>query len=178
MGNTGSRIWPITRLGVFGVAVALVVLGSASTAGASPKPDANAGTLTEYRAVNITDKGAFSGDWSHCLFVSAMKTVQHPSCSVSTSVTESVGGDVGFAYSVISAQVGFNVSFSTDETSTDTFDVQPGVSGWVEAGFRYERYTAGMEKRTCGIGGCAAWSSPDKVTIQKHLGPTFRFVPN
>lgn len=179
MGNIGARVMrPITRVGVVGATVVLAVLGSAGTAGASPKPVPRTGTMTEYRAVNITDKGAFSGDWTHCLYVTAEKTVQHPSCSVGASVTESVGGDVGFAYSVISADVGFNVSFSTDESSADTFDVKAGVSGWVEAGFRYEKYTAGMESRVCGIGGCGSWSSPDTVTVQKHLGPTFRFLPD
>ena len=131
----------------------------------------------KYRGVNKTYKGAFSGDWSHCVYVTKAKYTQTVSCTRGATVTETISGNIGFSASVISANVGFNVSFASTVSSSISVTVKRGGFGWYDVGFRYNRYTIGMEKRRCLAPSnvCGPWSRPDTVTVQQHTGNTYHY---
>jgi hypothetical protein len=159
----------------------VITLGFAVIAGVAVLPaTASAhtltGTTTEYRAVNMTDKGTFNGDWLTCVSVASSKVVQHPFCHSDVTITLQVSGGAGYTNGEISGAIGFNVSYSESTGQGTTWDVPAGEAGNGQVGWHYERYTAGMESRVCGIGGCGGWSSPTSVTIQKHLNPAYRFL--
>ena len=132
---------------------------------------------THYRMVSKVNKGTFSGDWVHCVYVTKAKYHQTVSCSKGKTVSESVSGSVGFSKSVISSSVGFNVSYSTTVSSSISVAIKPGGYGWYDVGFRYRKWVVGMQQRTCIVetGYCFAWSSTDHITVQQHLGNTYHY---
>src|SRR6266568_2552663 len=71
----------------------------------------------ENRGIGKTYEGAYSGDWTHCNYVSVAKYTQYVNCSKGRTVTESISGNAGFSAPVISGAVGFNVSYSTTVTA-------------------------------------------------------------
>ena len=132
----------------------------------------------EYRAAYKDYKGQFSGDWAHCLYVTKQKSPLSYSCTKTVSVSESISGNVGFSDGEISSSVGWNVAYSAGVSVAASVKVKAGGSGWLDDGFRYQRYVAGMEKRWCVqtlILSCNSWSKPDNVTVQRHIGNTFYY---
>jgi hypothetical protein len=156
------------------VTVGLMTAGPAlAVARANPHDDP---TTFQTRGIDKTFIGDFSGDWRHCNYVTKATYKQNVSCSQGETVSESVSGNVGFSDDEISGSVGFNVTFSSTVTATTGVTVNAGGSGWFDVGYRYAEYTIEMESRTCLLhGGCDPWSSPDKVTVQNHLGNTFHY---
>lgn len=132
---------------------------------------------TEYRGVHKTYIGQYSGDWKHCVYVTAANYKQNVSCAKGATVAETISGGAGYSGDVISASVGFSVTFSSTVTSSITVTVNKGGSGWYDVGYRYDEYTIGMERRTCVVqnGSCGAWSSPTTATVQHHLGDTYNY---
>jgi len=154
-------------------AAAPAMAATAGTAGTKSIP----GVYYKYRGIHKTYKGAFSGDWVRCVYVSKAKYNQTVSCTKGKTVSETISGNVGFTKAVVSANVGFNVAFSTQVSSTIAVTVKPGGFGWYDVGFRYNRYTIQMEKKRCLAPSnvCGAWSKPRTVTVQKHTGNTFHY---
>src|SRR5450759_1037323 len=127
-----------------------------------------------YRAVYKHDQGAFSGDWAHCLYITRQKSTLSYTCTKTVTVTETITGSAGFTADGISATVGFNVSYSAAVSVGATVRVRPGGHGWLDDGFRYERYAVGMQKRLCVLNDCGRWSATHRVIVQRHLGSTFK----
>ena len=180
-GNVLERGRPAARHTMRRAAAVLLVAGLAvPTMAAAP---AMAGTKIpptvyyKYRGVHKTFKGAFSGDWARCVYVSKAKYTQTVSCTRGKSVSETISGNAGFSASVISANVGFNVTFASTVSSSISVTIRPGGYGWYDVGFRYNRYTIGMEKRRCLAPSnvCGPWSSPHTVTVQQHIGDTYHY---
>jgi hypothetical protein len=158
----------------------LILVGLVSPASASASRQASPNDVvyyTQYRGVHKTYRGTYSGDWRRCVYVSKAKYRQSVSCSRGVTVSASISGSAGYSNGVISASVGFNVSYSTTVSSSITVTVRAGGHGWYDVGFRYSRYTIGMEQRTCirQTGHCLPWSSPQTVTVQHHLGNTYHY---
>ncbi len=158
---------------VASLAAAGPAVAATSPIGHSPKDDPS---HVEIRGIHKHFVGDFSGDWTHCNYVTKANYKQTAGCTQGATVTESVSGNVGYGNGEISGAVGFNVSYSSTVTATNSVTIDPGGYGWFDVGFRYARYTIEMEERTCLLhGGCDSWSRPDKVTVQKHLGDTFHY---
>jgi hypothetical protein len=163
------------------MAAALMAVASpamASTAPTAPAPRAQPAvnpTWTEYRGVHKTFEGDHSGDWVHCEYVTKANYVQTAGCSRGKTVSTGISYTFGFSDGEISEAVGFNVSFSTTVTASNSVTIEPGGSGWFDVGFRYAEYKIGMEKRVCSRINCLPWSKPKTVTVQKHLGGTFHY---
>jgi hypothetical protein len=161
------------------LAVAVGVAGLAGvgvTAMAGPAMAASHAVYQETRGIDKTYEGQHSGDWQHCVYITKENYTQYPNCSVGVTVTTDVSGNAGFTYDSISAGVGFDVSYSTTITGGNGVVVKKGGSGWFDAGFRYNQYKIGMERRTCvSPGPCGSWSKPYWVTVQQHLGNTFAY---
>jgi hypothetical protein len=133
--------------------------------------------VDQYRDVNMVNDGQASGDWTHCLYVTAAKYIQWPTCSQGVTVTEEVSGGAGYSAPDISVAVGFDVSYSKTISTSDEVEVDPGGSGWFDMGFRYQKYSFGMEMRVCIVpGSCLAWSSPTATVAQNYLGPTYAYM--
>src|SRR5438477_12087490 len=133
---------------------------------------------TQVRGVHKTDKGVFNGDWKHCLFVPKEKYVQMANCAQGATVTTTYSATFGFKVDDISAAVGFSISVSKFESSSISVKINPGGTGYYDAGFHYRRYTIGMESRTCRVAPapeCPAWSGPSTITVQQRLAPTFMY---
>jgi RHS repeat-associated protein len=95
---------------------------------------------TEYDLLSKVYEGEKSGDWTHCLYVTAQNAEQWPSCNKSVTVTAEVDGSIGSDVPswILSVEVGFNVSYSTSVGNSDGFEINPGGHGWIDAGFRYK----------------------------------------
>ena len=119
--------------------------------------------------------GDHSGDWVRCEYVTKANYVQTAGCSRGKTVSTGISYTFGFSDGEISDAVGFNVSFSTTVTASNSVTIEPGGSGWFDVGFRYAEYKIGMEKRRCSPVNCLPWSKPKTVTVQKHLGDTFHY---
>lgn len=161
------------------VAAGMLVSGPASAAvPSSAAVPTDVVYQTQVRGVNKTDKGTFNGDWKHCLFVPKEKYVQNASCSQGTTVTTTYSATFGFKVQDISAAVGFSISVSRFESSSIGIKVNPGGTGYFDAGIHYRRYTIGMETRTCRVSPapeCPPWSGPSTITVQHYLAPTFMY---
>lgn len=157
------------------VAVGLLFFGLPGLALAGQTSPNDVTYKTYYRSASLTNQGDHSGDWKHCMYVTAQKVESHPVCTKNVTVTLTVTGQGGYSAANISGAVGFNVSYATSFGDGQSWDVAPGKSGWADAGARYTQYLSSMESRTCVVntGSCSAWSSPQKVTVQKFLGDTY-----
>ncbi len=161
---------------VLAAAVASFAVSAPAMAATHPSTPNDNPAFVQIRGLHKKFLGDFSGDWAHCEYVTKAKYTQAVSCSRGVTVSESVSGSVGFTDSQISGTIGFNVSYSTTVTATNSVTIKPGGSGWFDVGFRYGKYTIEMESRVCFLhGGCEPWSGPDKVTAQRHLGSTFHY---
>lgn len=132
----------------------------------------------QYRAAYRHNEGDFSGDWVHCEFVTKSKSTLTWTCTRTVTVTETTSATFGFSDGEISSSVGFNVSYATGVSDAVSVRVKPGGSGWIDNGFRYDRFVVGMEKRTCvqtNILSCPPWPKPRAITVQRHLGNTFQY---
>jgi hypothetical protein len=167
------KIILVLAAAVASLAAAVPAVAATHPSGNTPSDDP---THVEIRGIDKHFLGDFSGDWTHCEYVTKAHYTQTAGCSQGKTVTESVSGNVGYSKAGISAAVGFNVAYSTTVTASNSVTIKPGGSGWFDVGFRYGKYTIKMENRLCFVhGGCDAWSKPDKVTVQKHLGNTFHY---
>jgi hypothetical protein len=160
------------------LAAALMAVASPAMASTASTPKAQPSvnpTWWEYRGVHKTFEGDHSGDWRHCEYVTKANYVQTAGCSKGKTVSTGISYTFGFSDGEISEAVGFNVSFSTTVTASNSVTIEPGGSGWFDVGFRYAEYKIGMEKRVCSRINCLPWSKPKTVTVQKHLGGTFHY---
>lgn len=166
-------------IGKAALALAALLVGTAmasSPAWAVSQPSATPNdnpTHPEYRGINKTFEGAYSGDWTRCNYASKEKGSQTIGCTEGKSVTETIMGNVGYNADDISQVIGFSVAYSSIVTATNNVKVKAGGYGWFDVGFRYNRYEITMQSRQCPEhGNCSAWGDSDTVTVQQHLGPT------
>jgi len=161
---------------VISVALAATVAMQAAPAMAATGAPART-AVQETRGVGKTYMGTFSGDWRHCTYVTKAKYTQTANCSSGRVVSESISGHAGFSISAINAAVGFNVTYTSFVTSSNSVTIKPGGHGWYDVGFRYQRYMIGMEHRWCYVppGNCKKWGAPHWVTVQRHLGNTYHY---
>jgi hypothetical protein len=166
------RLWVAAVISV--AFMATTAMGAAPAMAASGKPKL---AVQETRGVGKTYLGAFSGDWTHCTYVTKAKYTQTANCSQGRSVSETISAHAGFTVASISSAVGFSVNYTTTVTASNSVTIRPGGHGWYDVGFRYQRYMIGMEHRWCTVppGTCKAWSKPHWVTVQHHTGNTFHY---
>jgi RHS repeat-associated protein len=138
---------------------------------------------TEYDLLSKVYEGQHSGDWTHCLYVTAQDAEQWPSCNKSVTVTAEVDGTIGaeIPKSILSAEVGFNVSYSTSTGNSDGFQINPGGHGFIDAGFRYKLWKLTEKKRSCAQSSYGApitygkWSKVYSGSVQQILGVTYKY---
>ncbi len=133
---------------------------------------------TQYRAVNKEYHGLGSGDWKACNYATKQRSTVTIGCAYAVSISLSVSGNVGFTDGEISSSVGWNVTYSTTTTADASVTVYRGGSGFLDVGWVYDEYTVGMEKRRCIhtlIESCGPWSSPERVSLQRAITPTFKY---
>jgi RHS repeat-associated protein len=135
----------------------------------------------EYRLVTKTFIGYRNGDWVRLFWVTASSEWQHVQFSITVSLSVTISGAISteIPHSVISADVGFNVSWSASVTVSDTFDIDPGDYGYVDAGVHYALYYVKMKKRGChnydgGPAYCGPWYYYSGY-VQHHLAATVAF---
>lgn len=128
----------------------------------------------QYRSVYRHDQGAHSGDWARCVFATKQRAAITLSCTRTVTVSESISGSAGLSKALISGNVGFNVGYSVGVGAGASVKIKAGGTGWLDDGFRYEQYVAGIQTRTCAVH-CSPWSKTHAVTVQRHLGNTFRY---
>ncbi len=164
-------------LGLAGLGAASMPVAAATGSGATPQ---DVTYNVQYRLASDSYQGQFSGDWVVCVYATASSVQYSIGCSYSVTVTAEVSGDAGFSYGTISAEVGFNVSYSTTAGSNADWTIQPNESGYGYVGFRYNQYRLGQEVRTCIVqtGYCSAWSVPDYITVQHIITTTYWFNPS
>jgi hypothetical protein len=154
-------------------AVSAVAVPAAASPLSTPHDDP---TYIQTRGIHKTFLGRHYGDWRECVAVRKENYVQNVNCSQSTTVSETVSGNIGYSDGEISAVVGFSVTYTRTLTGGTTVTIKPGGHGAYDAGFYYGKYTIEMEQRLClRHGGCEPWSSPDKVTVQHHIANTFQY---
>jgi len=143
------------------------------------------GGATQYRVINkkqVVNKnqsdGTFNGDFKACgTLQNDLGSTGSVSCTKTVTVTETVSGGAGYSYDEISAQFGFSVSYSQSVSTSSSYPVKPHTTVTLYAGFRYNRYTGTMQKRTCyAASGCGAWGSNSATTVQHHLNVAFKPV--
>lgn len=109
-------------LGLAGLGAASMPVAAATGSGATPQ---DVTYNVQYRLASDSYQGQFSGDWVVCVYATASSVQYSIGCSYSVTVTAEVSGDAGFSYGTISAEVGFNVSYSTTAGSNADWTIQP-----------------------------------------------------
>jgi hypothetical protein len=169
----------------------MLALGSAIAAGSLALPAApalaaqtnqddhaiqSALVYQEIRMVSKTREGTASGDWRHCIYVSASSVETHPSCDVNVTVSASFTLSGGYSPEQVSEAVGFNISYSTSYGYGLSADVPARTTGYIDIGLHYTVYRVGTQRRTCVTPGpCGSWSGTSYQTVQDVLAPTLAF---
>lgn len=131
-----------------GLGGAVSAASSGSSAPAETGPSAGPNDVVYYyiyRSISKQYQGAFSGDWTHCVYQTAQPSPSTLTCTYNVTVTEQMSGSGGLSAGVVSGVVGFNVSYSTSFGNGESWPMAPWESGWGDMGFRYNQYYVGIE---------------------------------
>jgi hypothetical protein len=130
----------------------------------------------EYRAIDKTYHGEFSGDWKHCVYVTQARYTQSVSCSSGVSVSTTYSGSISIPLDYITETLGFSISYSRTVSSSISVSVKKGGSGWYDMGFRYKEYSVVEQRRYCAGTECPfPWGDHGEITAQYVLGSTYHY---
>src|SRR5438046_49894 len=103
---------------VISVALAATVAMQAAPVMAATSAPART-AVQETRGVGKTYMGTFSGDWTHCTYVTKATYTQTANCASGRAVSETVSGHAGFSIGAINSAVGFSVTYTTVVSSSN-----------------------------------------------------------
>ena len=132
----------------------------------------------QYQVVSKARIGEYSAGWTTCLHVAKSAVVTHPSCSYNVTVSTHVEVSGGVSSDTLSGGFGFGVTVAYSYGYGIAVDVPAKISGNIQVGIYYWKWTGMLQMRTCHTPGntCTGWGNVSKVAVEQAISPSVRFV--